>query len=344
MPANMKENKRILVVGPAWVGDMVMAQSLFITLKQQQPNCQIDVIAPAWTLGLLQRMPEVSLAIEMPLKRGKLGIFARIKLGKSLRSHHYDQAILLPNTWKSALTPFFAKIPLRTGYRGEFRKGLLNDMRRLDETVLLQTVQRFVALADTKQPTIPPSCPFPQFKVSQENQQQVIAKYSINTQTKILALCPGAEFGESKQWPAIYYAKVARDKINSGWQVWLLGSAKDMVIAAEINQLCTGGCVDFCGETNIVEAIDLLSLADAVISNDSGLMHVAAALNKNLIAIYGSSDPEFTPPLSSTAKIIHLGINCSPCFQRTCPLEHTHCLTEIKPHQVLETLDSFSQE
>ncbi len=344
MPANMKENKRILVVGPAWVGDMVMAQSLFITLKQQQPDCQIDVIAPAWTLGLLQRMPEVSLAIEMPLKRGKLGIFARIKLGKSLRSHHYDQAILLPNTWKSALTPFFAKIPLRTGYRGEFRKGLLNDMRRLDETVLLQTVQRFVALADTKQPTIPPSCPFPQFKVSQENQQQVIAKYSINTQTKILALCPGAEFGESKQWPAIYYAKVARDKINSGWQVWLLGSAKDMVIAAEINQLCTGGCVDFCGETNIVEAIDLLSLADAVISNDSGLMHVAAALNKNLIAIYGSSDPEFTPPLSSTAKIIHLGLNCSPCFQRTCPLEHTHCLTEIKPHQVLETLDSFSQE
>lgn len=344
MPANMKENKRILVVGPAWVGDMVMAQSLFITLKQQQPDCQIDVIAPAWTLGLLQRMPEVSLAIEMPLKRGKLGIFARIKLGKSLRSHHYDQAILLPNTWKSALTPFFAKIPLRTGYRGEFRKGLLNDMRRLDETVLLQTVQRFVALADTKQPTIPPSCPFPQFKVSQENQQQVIAKYSINTQTKILALCPGAEFGESKQWPAIYYAKVARDKINSGWQVWLLGSTKDMVIAAEINQLCTGGCVDFCGETNIVEAIDLLSLADAVISNDSGLMHVAAALNKNLIAIYGSSDPEFTPPLSSTAKIIHLGINCSPCFQRTCPLEHTHCLTEIKPHQVLETLDSFSQE
>lgn len=340
----MKENKRILVVGPAWVGDMVMAQSLFITLKQQQPDCQIDVIAPAWTLGLLQRMPEVSLAIEMPLKRGKLGIFARIKLGKSLRSHHYDQAILLPNTWKSALTPFFAKIPLRTGYRGEFRKGLLNDMRRLDETVLLQTVQRFVALADTKQPTIPPSCPFPQFKVSQENQQQVIAKYSINTQTKILALCPGAEFGESKQWPAIYYAKVARDKINSGWQVWLLGSTKDMVIAAEINQLCTGGCVDFCGETNIVEAIDLLSLADAVISNDSGLMHVAAALNKNLIAIYGSSDPEFTPPLSSTAKIIHLGINCSPCFQRTCPLEHTHCLTEIKPHQVLETLDSFSQE
>jgi heptosyltransferase-2 len=340
----MKENKRILVVGPAWVGDMVMAQSLFITLKQQQPNCQIDVIAPAWTLGLLQRMPEVSLAIEMPLKRGKLGIFARIKLGKLLRSHHYDQAILLPNTWKSALTPFFAKIPLRTGYRGEFRKGLLNDMRRLDETVLLQTVQRFVALADTKQPTMPPSCPFPQFKVSQENQQQIIAKYSINTQTKILALCPGAEFGESKQWPAIYYAKVARDKINSGWQVWLLGSAKDMVIAAEINQLCTGGCVDFCGETNIVEAIDLLSLADAVISNDSGLMHVAAALNKNLIAIYGSSDPEFTPPLSSTAKIIHLGLNCSPCFQRTCPLEHTHCLTEIKPHQVLETLDSFSQE
>jgi heptosyltransferase-2 len=335
---------RILIIAPAWVGDMVMAQSLFISLKQQHPRCQIDVVAPAWTLGLLKKMPEVSLAIKMPLERRKLGLLTRITLGKSLQAHHYDQAILLPNTWKSALTPFFAKIPHRTGYLGESRWGLLNDIRRLDPSVLPQTVQRFVALADNAQPTIAPSYPFPQLKVSKESQQDVITQYAVTTGPKILALCPGAEYGESKRWPAIYYAKVARDKINAGWQVWLLGSGKDSPIAAEINQLCTESCIDFCGKTSIEEAVDLLSLADVVISNDSGLMHVAAALDKNLIAIYGSSDPEFTPPLSAKAKILRLGLDCSPCFERTCPLEHTHCLTELKPQQVLDALDSLSEE
>ncbi len=342
MPSEAILPMRILIMGPAWVGDMVMAQSLFITLKQHNPDCQIDVLAPAWTLGLLERMPEVSQALPMPLlARGQLGLMKRIRLGKGLRSHHYDQAILLPNTWKSAITPFFANIPLRTGYVGECRWGLLNDIRRLDKTVLTQTVQRFVALAARSQPTTAaPLCPEPRLTVSIENRQQALEKLNLHTNGKILALCPGAEYGEAKRWPAAHYAQVARDRLQAGWQVWLFGSAKDAPVAAEINGLSDHGCVDLCGKTGLGEAVDLLSIADAVISNDSGLMHVAAALNKKLIALYGSSDPRFTPPLNANAKIISLGLDCSPCFKRECPLGHTHCLVHITPHQVLEEISA----
>jgi heptosyltransferase-2 len=329
---------RILIVGASWVGDMVMAQSLFITLKQQHPDCQIDVIAPPWTLALLARMPEVSLAIEMSSVRNKLGLMMRIKLGRQLRDHHYDQAILLPNTWKSALTPFFANIPVRTGYVGECRWGLLNDVRRLDKTVLTKTVQRFVALALPATFQGIPNCPAPVFNINPEHQQQLIAQYQLPTDRKILALCAGAEYGEAKRWPVTHYAAVARQKISEGWQVWLLGSPKDQAVAADINRLTDNNCVDFSGKTSMTDAVDLLSLADVVVSNDSGLMHVASALNKNLIALYGSSDPNFTPPLSDNAKIIYLGLPCSPCFKRDCPLGHTRCLTDITPEQVITEL------
>lgn len=330
---------RILIIAPAWVGDMIMAQSLFITLKQQQPTCQIDVIAPHWTLALVERMPEVSSAIAIPLARGKLGFIERMNLGKSLRSTQYDQAILLPNTWKSALTPFFANIPLRTGYVGECRWGLLNDIRRLHKAVLTQTVQRFVALAEAVQPDTAPICPAPRLHVNQENQQLVLDKFQLTTELKILALCPGAEYGEAKRWPVTHYAEVAKQQLAAGWQVWLFGSPKDAAVTAQINALSGGNCVDLSGKTNIVEAVDLLSLVDTVISNDSGLMHVAAALDKKLIALYGSSDPTFTPPLNAKAKILSLNLPCAPCFKRECPLGHTRCLTEITPQQVLNLLD-----
>jgi len=314
---------------------MVMAQSLFITLKQQHPDCQIDVLAPKWTFALLERMPEVSKALEMPLGHGKLGLFERIKLGKALRKNHYDRAILLPNSWKSALTPFFANIPIRTGYIGECRWGLLNDAHKLDKQLLTKTVQRFVALAYPKNATHPPVCPIPRFTISSEQQQQVIAKFSLQTKQKILALCSGAEYGSAKRWLPEYYAEVANHYLKQGWQVWLFGSDKDKAVAAEINQQTHNLCLDFTGKTSIAEAVDLISLTNVVIANDSGLMHVAAGLNKNLIAIYGSSDPNFTPPLNKNAHIISLGLECSPCFKRECPLSHTQCLKDIKPQKII---------
>ncbi len=333
------DSRRILIIGAAWIGDMVMAQSLFITLKQQQPNCQIDVLAPKWTFALLDRMPEVSQAIEMPLGHGKLGLMARIQLGKQLRINQYHQAILLPNSWKSALTPFFANIPIRTGYLGECRWGLLNDVRQLDKNRLSQTVQRFVALAYSKIVTPPPICPVPYFNISPHQQQQVLKKFNLKTKTKILILCPGAEFGGAKRWLPAYFAAVARHYLQKNWQVWLMGSVNDKTVAKTINQQTNHLCQDFTGLTTIADAMDLMSLATAVVSNDSGLMHIAAGLNKKLIAIYGSSDPTFTPPLNKEATVIYLGLACSPCFQRECPFMHKDCLTGIKPEQVIDLIN-----
>ncbi len=314
---------------------MVMAQSLFMTLKNSQPDCQIDVLAPAWTLSLLERMPEVSKAMAITVPRGRFALMERIQLGLNLRSGNYQQAILLPNSWKSAIPPFFANIPLRTGYIGECRWGLLNDARKLDKKQLTMTVQRFVALGLPVAAPMPPHCPEPALRISKGQQQAVINKFGLTPSQKILALCPGAEYGPAKRWPPQYFAEVAQHKIDQGWQVWLFGSEKDKADAGQINKACSGFCSDFSGRTSLAEAVDLLSLADTVVSNDSGLMHVAAALNKKTIAIYGSSDPGFTPPLNAKAQIVSLNLDCAPCFKRECPLGHTNCLTGIAPEQVL---------
>jgi heptosyltransferase II len=337
---SLKKVPKVLVVGPSWVGDMVMAQSLFITLKQAEPECRIDVLAPAWTFSLLDRMPEVTQAIAMPLTHGQFGLMDRVKLGRQLRSEAYGQAIVLPNSWKSALAPFFADIPVRTGYVGECRWGLLNDARKLNKNLLTMTVQRFVALGLPQDAPSPPVCPVPNIAITEDRQQAVAKKFELTPTRNILALCPGAEYGPAKRWPAAYFAEIARHKIEQGWQVWLLGSDKDKEAAQVINKDTDNRCVDFTGRTSLAEAVDLMSLVNTVISNDSGLMHLAAALDKKIIAIYGSSDPGFTPPLNQQANIISLNLECAPCFKRECPLGHTRCLVDITPEQVLHMLDA----
>lgn len=333
---------------------MVMAQSLFITLKNNHPDCQIDVLAPSWSLALMERMPEVTHAVAMPLAHGQFNFFARLKLGQALRSEAYDQTILLPNSWKSALSPFFANIPLRTGNLGECRWGLLNDARRLDKSVLTMTVQRFVALGLPRTAALPPVCPTPSLFISVEQQAKVIEKFDLSAMFSkmsesevpqalqpILALCPGAEYGEAKRWPVEHYAAVAKQKLAEGWQVWLFGSEKDTASAAKINTLASNACVDFTGRTALAEAVDLMSLAHTVVSNDSGLMHVAAALDKNLVALYGSSDPGFTPPLNAKAQIVSLKLACAPCFKRDCPLGTLACLRDISPDNVLKLINAL---
>lgn len=317
---------------------MVMAQSLFITLKKAQPGCQIDVLAPAWSFSLLARMPEVTKAVAMPLLHGQFGFLDRIKLGRNLRAEGYQQAIVLPNSWKSALIPYFADIPVRTGYIGECRWGLLNDARKLDKSLLTMTVQRFVALGLPNNAPLPPEYPIPSLVINRDQQQAVIEKFKLTLSEKILALCPGAEYGAAKRWPARYYAEVARHKMAQGWQVWLFGSDKDKEAAEQINSALAGACIDFTGRTSLAEAVDLMSLVDVVVTNDSGLMHVAAALDKRTIALYGSSDPRFTPPLNAKAQVITLNMDCSPCFKRECPLGHTRCLTDINPESVLAAI------
>ena len=337
----MSDNKKCLIIGPSWVGDMVMAQSLFIVLKQQNPALQIDVMAPAWSAALLERMPEVSEILDMPLGHGQLQLKQRYQLGKSLRSRHYDQAILLPNSLKSALVPFWANIAQRTGYLGEMRYGLLNDIHKLDKSVLTMTVQRFVALADTQRIDIQ-DIPVPALKVDADKVITALEKFKLSTQQPVLSLCPGAEYGPAKQWPAEHYAALAQEKIDQGWQVWIFGSEKDQSIGTQIKQLLADKAVNLCGQTQLAEAIDLMSVSTAVISNDSGLMHMAAALAVPIVGVYGSSDPGFTPPLGNNSAMVSLNLDCSPCFKRVCPLGHTRCLQDLKPEKVLGALDSLT--
>lgn len=331
----------VLVIAPSWVGDMVMAQSLFKLLRARDAGRAIDVLAPGWTLPLLERMPEVRTGINMPLGHGELRLWTRRQLGISLREGNYGQAIVLLNSLKSALVPFWAGIPLRTGYVGEMRQWLLNDCRRLDKQRLPMTVQRFVALGLPDGSALPEPVPGPELVSAARDRLAAAERLGVSNKYKpVLALCPGAEFGPAKQWPEEYYAQVARTWLDKDWHVWLFGSGNDAAVCGRINALAGDRCANLAGRTSLAEAIDLLATAAFVVTNDSGLMHVAAALQRPMVAIYGSSDPGFTPPLADTAQVERLGLDCSPCFKRECPLGHLKCLKELTPARIIDAMEA----
>ncbi len=336
-----KSSRRYLIVGPSWIGDMVMAQSLFITLKQQYPDCSIDVLAPAWSLPILKRMPEVAKGISADVSHGEFSFFKRLKLGLALKQKKYTHAIIIPRSWKSALIPFFADIPVRTGYRGEMRFGLINDIRVLDKNILKQTVQRYVAHAYKNNPSALPAIPYPVLQIDQNNQQKLVEQFGLKLDRPVACMMSGAEYGPAKQWPLEYYKKLAEALVKKGWQVWLLGSEKDKVAGDEISGMVS--IYNLCGKTQLVDTIDLLACARSVVSNDSGLMHVAAAAGVKVNVIYGSSTPEYTPPLINDDKknIFYLGLECSPCFKRECPLGHTECLKDITYSDVLKKISKY---
>ncbi len=334
---------KILVVGPTWVGDMVMAQCLFQVLKQQHPGVVIDVLAPGWSLPLLARMPEVNEAIVMPIGHGELKLLERYRIGKRLRANRYDQAIVLPNSFKSAFIPYCANIPVRTGWRGEMRYHILNDVRVLDKKRYPLLIEQYMALGLPEGAALPKDYPLPKLQISPVTQKAALERYQLKVATQpILALCPGAEFGPAKRWPEQYYAEIANEKLAAGWQVWLFGSPKDQVVAEIIMELTQGRCSNLTGKTRLEEAVDLLSLASGVVSNDSGLMHISAALNKPLVAVYGPTSASFTPPLNKDAKVLSLSIECQPCFQRVCPLKHHRCMLELQPKQVLDAMSQWA--
>ncbi len=326
--------KRILIVGAAWVGDAVLAQPLFSALRAAAPDVHLTVMGPRWTHGVLQRMPEVDALLDHPFPHGRLDLPGRWRLGRTLRRAGFDQAIVLPNSWKSALVPWFARIPQRTGFIGEQRRWLLNDIRRLDPERLPLMVQRFLSLADP-QGRCPEPLPHPRLVIDPENQSRTLERLQLSRAQPIAILCPGAEYGPAKRWPTAHFAQVAQQWIAQGWQIWILGSARDRPVGEEIAQRVSAPLQNLCGITALEEAVDLMALAQRVVTNDSGLMHVAAALERPLVALFGSSSPRFTPPLSAQARVLLLELPCSPCFQRTCPLGHLNCLNLLDPEQVL---------
>ncbi|MDE1988945.1 MAG: lipopolysaccharide heptosyltransferase II [Betaproteobacteria bacterium] len=326
---------KILVIGAAWVGDAVLSQPLLSALQQREPGLEIHVLAPAWTHGVLQRMPEVAQVLDNPFKHGELALGARYRLGRALQASGYRQAVLLPNSLKSALIPWFARIPVRTGYVGELRQWLLNDARRLDRQALPLMVERFAALALPAATPLEKPVPQPRLVPDLKAQAATLARLGLALDQPVAVLCPGAEYGPAKRWPVRHFAEAARRFIAEGFQVWLLGSGKDRPVGEAIVAATPGPVHNLCGSTPLSEAVDLMAAAQRVISNDSGLMHVAAALDRPMAAVFGSSSPRFTPPLSPQAHVVSLNLSCSPCFKRECPLGHLRCLEELQPDQVM---------
>ncbi|NOZ11115.1 MAG: lipopolysaccharide heptosyltransferase II [Gammaproteobacteria bacterium] len=318
---------------------MVLAHSLLQAIRRRLPHGSIDVVAPPWSAALVKRMPEADGIVELDCGHGKLGLTKRYALGRKLRQRHYSRAIVLPNSFKSGLVPYWAGIPHRTGYRSELRGALFTDYRRLDKKALPRLVDRFVALgvdADTP----PPQVSVPCLQVSRRQLDGGLSRLGlVRPQGPLLILCPGAEYGLAKCWPPSHYAFVARHYIDQGWTVWVMGSARDRATADEINRLTGNHCTNLAAKTTLLEAVDLLSLADQVLSNDSGLMHVAAALGRSVVALFGPTDPGYTPPLGDPVRILSLNLDCRPCFKRKCPLGHGRCLVELKPNRVIRAME-----
>lgn len=324
---------KALIIAPAWVGDMVMAHSLLQLLAAQHDNIQLHVLAPPATAALATRMAQVHEVHTLEVGHGQWRMGHRRQTAQRLNQIGFDSAYVLPNSWKSALIPYLAGIPQRIGWRGEARFGLLNRQRPLDKDAYPLMIERFMALASDTWELPPQPYPLPRLVVDDENLQRCLQAFALQADNVVI-LCPGAEFGEAKKWPAEHYAEVARHLLANGKQVWLMGSPKDVDDCAAIARLAPGA-ENLAGHTSLVDAIDLLSVAEQVICNDSGLMHVACALGKPTIGIFGSTSAEFTPPLGQLAQVVELQMICRPCFQRTCPLGHLNCLRQLSPQQVI---------
>lgn len=326
---------KALIVAPSWIGDTIMAQPLFARLHAKHPDLQLDALAPRWVAPVLERMAEISAVIDSPFGHGQLSLKPRWKLARELSAQNYSAVYVLPNSLKSALVPFMAGIPKRVGFTGESRYGLINVRHTLDKTALPMMVERFAQLAESPGTTLPKPVFYPKITSTVALQNQTLVELGLSRLARIVAFCPGAEYGPAKRWPAAHFAALAKKLAEQDFTIWLFGSPKDHAVAEEISQLAPGLCRNLCGATSLAQAIDLLAMAELVVCNDSGLMHVAAALDRPLVTLYGSSSPGFTPPLSDQADILSLKLDCSPCFKRECPLGHLDCLNKLTPEYVL---------
>jgi heptosyltransferase-2 len=331
---------RTLVISPNWIGDAVMAQPLLRRLRERQPDRPIDVVAPGWVAPVWRAMREVDTVIESPFKHGSLQWAERRAFAKMLKARGYLDSYVLPNTLKFALIPWLAGIPKRVGYKGEMRYGLVNVMHHDDKAAPRPMAQFYAALADepVRRLARPERLPEPEMQVAPDAVDAAIARLGLPAGAYV-AFAPGAEFGPAKRWPSSYFAELASTirAHRPDVAILLLGSPKDRAVCDEITALVPQAH-NLAGSTSLSEAIALISRAAVVVSNDSGLMHIGAALGRPVVAIYGPTDPRQTPPLSQIAKVLWLHIACSPCHQRECPLGHQNCMKQILPQNVWQPL------
>ena len=338
---------KLLIVGPSWVGDAVMAQTLYKLIKECNEDTKIEVLSSGWSIPILGRMEEVSRSIISPFHHGELKIKARFDFGKKLRVEGYERAIIMTNSLKSSLIPFFAKIPVRTGWLGEMRFGFINDLRSKEKRNYPLMIEQFAKLSDNPILDLNKSLPYPSLRVDSHNLKEQLINLGINSDKPSIAICPGAEFGPAKKWPSYYYAEVCNEYLSKRWNVLVLGSHNDQVtgnsIQEGIDKELLGHFFNLIGKTSLIDAIDLLSHCEKVATNDSGLMHIAAAVDTPLVAIYGPSSPQFTPPLIDN----HVALRKSEGFDKIREGSEEHgyheSLIAIKPSEVLEGLDRLNK-
>ncbi|MEW6255688.1 MAG: lipopolysaccharide heptosyltransferase II [Pseudomonadota bacterium] len=323
----------ILVVGPSWVGDMVMAASLIESLRIREPGRPIDVIAPSAALPIAKLIRGVRRTIPLSLGHGEFGLMSRWKAGRALRDEGYGKAIILPRAFKAAIVPFAAGIPERIGYAAEGRSLLLTEARPDQDRKSARTIDRFVALGAPKGEQM--RAPRPVLFLPDGAREAADGRFPAAGAGPVMALCPGAEYGPAKRWPAERFAGLAEMARAAGYRVRILGGPKDAPIAEEIAARAGGFPENLAGRTSLMDAAAILAGADVVVSNDSGLMHVAGALDRPLVVLYGSSSEKMTPPTGPRSAVVSHELPCRPCFKRECPLGTLACFEAIHPAEVM---------
>jgi heptosyltransferase-2 len=326
---------RSLVVAPQWIGDAVMSEPLLAALAARGE--QLTVAALPWVAPAYQAMPQVKEVIAWPFAHGRLDWTARRRAAAELKGR-FDNAYVLPNSIKSALIPFLARIPNRVGYQGEGRLLLLN--RRLPNAPGRPPMVAFYRALAGDQPV---TVNAPRLSFDMTALQRATGAVGLLPDA-YWAFAPGAEYGPAKCWPPAHYAELARALHRThSLPVVLLGSGKEAALCEEIATLAPGACLVLAGKTSLLDAMALIAASRGVVSNDSGLMHVAAAFGRPQVAVFGSTSPEHTPPQNARAAVIwlkdELKLDCMPCFERTCRYGHYRCLTEVAPMRVLGALN-----
>ena len=328
-------NNKVLVVAPAWIGDLIISSAFINALKKSDRDLQIDLLVNENLSDIAVLLPNITNIIYSKTTHGKLSLFYRLQLGFKLRKNNYSKSYILTNSLKSAIIPFIAGIKDRISYLGEYRYGLINRViKTIDRNKGM--VNRYLNILPTEYtPDLQPS-----FNTTSNSQKKFEERYSIKK--KYIVICPDAEYGPAKKWPVQNWINLAEDLI-SNYQVVFVGL--DASIKNKIDSLESSNIINLIGKTNLKDAVEVLSNAECVVSNDSGLMHLSAAVDTPIVGIYGSSSPRYTPPLckASRHEIIYKDLDCSPCFKRSCPLGHTNCLNYITVDMVLSSIGKLTK-
>jgi len=329
---------RTLVISPNWIGDAVMAQPLLRLLKQAHPERAIDVLAPPQVVPVWRRIQEADDILVTPFRHRALQLGERFRYARLLRGRGYSDAYVLPNTLKYALIPWLARIPRRVGYKGEMRYGMVNVMHH-DDRPPRSMVPFYAALAHEPELPLQAKGFRPCLVVGGEESEAVGQRLGIDLGRPLVVFAPGAEFGIAKRWPPAHYGALAREVVRTvpGAQLALMGSPNDRETCEQVQGFAgdaAASLINLAGQTSLDDAIALLAQATAVVSNDSGLLHIASALNRPVVALYGSTDPNYAPPLSDMARTVSLRLACSPCRQRECPLGHHDCMNKMTVERV----------